>query len=374
MKADSINLTIKPTLDCNVQCIYCHSLKPSVRISSELLELVFQRLADYCTTADLQEITLHWHGGEPMIMGAGFFQEVLRLKEKYLANENVSYGMQSNISLYKGPIRETLRRMLSDKGIGACMDPFHSTRPFVGGRDSANESLKAYQLLRKDGFQVEMIYVVHKKSVDVVRDVYYFFKNLRVSSVLFHPLEEFPDPEYYLSPEDWGFFLQRLFEVWKEDHYRLQIHPLDEWYDYIVFGEPPRSCEYGQAPAKEDVGVVLSPQGDLYPCHRFQDKGLYGIGNIRDMNFDEIVMHPLTHLLHDRRTNVSHECLICEFLALCGSGCVATHDETGKTLWCRGLKTFFHYLTNREDIRDARIQRPGCAAGEVPGDTCYCKV
>ncbi len=374
MNVNSINLTIKPTLDCNAKCIYCHSLKPSVRISGDLLELVFQRLAAYSAMTDLEEITLHWHGGEPMIMGAAFFRDVLRLKEKYLAHVNVSYGMQSNVSLYKGEIRETLGQLLADKGIGACIDPFHPTRPLAAGKDSADESLKAYQRLRKDGFRVDMIYVVHKKSLDVVRNVYYFFKNLRVSSVLFHPLEEFPDPDYYLSPEDWGVFLRRLFEVWKEDDYQLRIEPLDEWYDYVVFGEPPRSCEYGQPPAKADVGLVLSPEGDLYPCHRFQDKGLYRIGNINEMTFHEIVDHPLTHLLHDRRVNVPGECLACEFVALCGSGCVATHDKTGKTLWCPGLKTFFHYLTTREDVRDARLQRPGCAAGEVPGEKCHCKI
>jgi len=320
-------------------------------MSIELVETIFEKWALFSTKEGIERLSINWHGGEPMIMGASFYKAVLALERKYFPPRKISHSMQSNACLYKGEIREVVRDLASDRSIGACLDPYHPTRLLPGGTDYYSQSVEGCINLMNDGFGVNMIYVVHKRSRDLVEQVYYFFKNLGVRNVLFHPLEEFQDPDYRLTPEEWGQFLKKLWEVWEEDDFTLTIFPLSDWRDRIMFGEPIESCEHG-LPRENQLHLVISPLGDLYPCHRFQDKDLFRIGNIATMTFDEVVQHQWAHLLTDTKKNLSEACLACEFVPLCMGGCVATHDAGGRTVWCEGFKAFFGFLKERGLLDD----------------------
>lgn len=365
----SIDLLIKPTLECNARCIYCHSLKPAERLSRDLLQLIFKKWAAFVQKEGVKRLSITWHGGEPMIMGARFYEGVRELEQKYFPSVKISHGMQSNVCLYKGEIRETLLELLSERSIGACLDPFHPTRLLPGGADYFGQSVRGCLSLMNDGFAVNMIYVVHKKSLDVVRDVYYFFKNLRVNNILFHPLEDFQGHDYRLTPEEWGVFLRDLWRVWEEDQYRLPVFPLNDWRERLVFGEPVPSCEHGM-PKENHVHLVISPEGNVYPCHRFQDKDIFCIGNIGRMSFAEVMRHEWTRLLSRQKGRLCETCSACEFLDVCRGGCVATHQPNGKTIWCEGLKAFFGFLKERRMFEHVPDEVTISEGGRCPRQAC----
>lgn len=368
---ESMDLLIKPTLDCNAKCIYCHSLKPANRMSKELVETIFRKWSLFSAKEGIERLSITWHGGEPMIMGASFYRDVLDLERQYFPNTKISHSMQSNVCLYKGDVREAVLELVSDRAIGACLDPFHPTRLLPGGTDYYSQSIKGCLDLMNDGFGVNMIYVVHKRSLEVVEQVYYFFKNLGVRNVLFHPLEEFQGPDYCLTPEEWGEFLKRLWKVWEGDDFGLVMFPLSDWRDRILFGEPVGSCEHGQ-PRDKQLHTVVSPSGDLYPCHRFQDKDIFCMGNIETMTFDEVVQHQWAHLLTETKKNLSEACLACEFVSLCGAGCVATHQPNGRTVWCEGLKAFFGFLKEQGMLDNIAPEQTSFDEKQCPHHGCQC--
>jgi uncharacterized protein len=343
MEIKSVCLSVKPTLQCNAKCVYCLATKPSQNMSEELISDLFAKLAVFAKDNRVNDISINWHGGEPMLMGPGFYRCVMQLQERYIGDLCVQHTMQSNACLYKGETREVLQDMLSSRTIGTCLDPFHRTRLLASGDDYFNESLKGCITLLNDGFNVGMVYVAHKQSLSAVRELYYFFRNLNTSSLLVHPVQGFFHSEYYMSPAEWGAFLRSLWEVWEEDNYHYNVFPLKEWRDFLTVGKPVQSCEYG-CPPDGGLHLTVAPDGDLFPCHRFQEKNVFRIGNIRDMSFDDIIAHDYSRLLHDRTSNVPSDCLECAFLRMCRSGCVATHDESGKTGLCAGLRDFFQYL------------------------------
>ncbi|MBI4962260.1 MAG: radical SAM protein [Desulfomonile tiedjei] len=368
----SIDLLIKPTLDCNAKCIYCHSLKPLNRMSLELVETIFQKWASYASKEGIEQLSINWHGGEPMIMGASFYRGVLDLERKYFPNTKISHAMQSNACLYKGEVRDVVLDLVSDRSIGACLDPCHPTRLLPTGKDYYEQSVQGCLSLIDDGFGVNMIYVVHKRSLEVVEKVYYFFKNLGVRNVLFHPLEDFQGPDYRLTSEDWGEFLRKLWTVWEDDDFALTIFPLSDWRGRIVFGEPVESCEHG-LPRENQLHLVISPVGDLYPCHRFQDKDLCRIGNIESMTFDEVVQHPWANLLSESKKNLGEICSACEFVGLCRAGCVATRQPNAPTLWCPGLKDFFGFLKDRGLLDNMPAELTECDEKRCPHHGCQCE-
>lgn len=353
MIPDNVDLVIKPTVQCNARCIYCHSLKPSQLLSKENLAEVITKLGRYTQEAGVKKSLIHWHGGEPMLGGADFYAYAIELQKKHLGHLELDNTMQSNLCLYEGPIRDAVRDLLKNRWIGTCFDPYHPTRVLSTGKDYFRECLKGLMQAQADGFEVGLIYVVHRRSLEVVRELYRFFVNTGAGSVLFHPLEEFDDPDYHLSPAEWGEFLKSLWDVWEEDEFSLSISPLKDWKDSLLEDKPIGMCEYNVR-SRGNVLITVSPEGLLYPCHRFQDRGAECIGHIAEMTFDKIVEHPRTHLIASTKENAVSECRSCEFRHLCNSGCVATHDHTGKTIWCEGLKSFFSYLSGK--VVDRRVK------------------
>lgn len=304
------------------------------------------KLGRYTKDRGVAKSLVHWHGGEPMFPGKDFYDLAIRLEQTHLGHLELQNTMQSNLCLYEGEVRRAVGELLKHDWIGTCFDPYHPTRLLSNGKDYLRECLKGLIAAQRDGFEVGLIYVVHRRSLDVARDLYHFFVNTGVSSVLFHPLEDFDDPEYHLSAADWGEFLRRLWEVWEEDNFSLRISPLADWRAWLVDKQPIGMCEYNVR-SRKNVLITVSPEGLLYPCHRFQDKGIHCIGNISQMTFDQIIDHPLTYYIADRKENLPADCRSCEFVSLCNSGCVATHDQSGKTIWCEGLHSFFAYLARR---------------------------
>jgi uncharacterized protein len=346
MEIKTINLSVKPTLKCNARCIYCHALKPGPDMSAGLIAELFGKLSAYVKHRGLRRIAITWHGGEPMLVGASFFRSVKELQGRWLGDVSVRHSMQSNACLHRGDTRDVLQDLLNARTIGTCLDPFHRTRLLANGDDYFRRSLEGCVKLINDGFAVGMVYVVHKQSLEVVRELYYFFKNLNTASLLVHPVEDFDDPEYHMSAADWGEFLKRLWDVWEEDGYRYQVFPLKEWRDFLTAGKPLQSCEYGPS-SNERVHLTVSPGGDIFPCHRFLDKNLYCVGNIRDMTFEEIIAHEYSHLLRGKKDRAPAECLECPHFDMCRSGCVATYDGSDKTRLCAGLRDFFAYVKAR---------------------------
>jgi uncharacterized protein len=320
-------------------------------MSKDLFVEIITKLERYTKATGVKRSLIHWHGGEPMLAGREFLAHAADLQNEHLSHVEVENTLQSNLCLYDGEVRDAVKDLLKDRWIGTCIDPFHPTRLLPNGKDYFHDCLKGLVTAQKDGFEVGMIYVVHGKSLEVVRDLYYFFVNTGVTSVLFHPLEEFDDPEYYLSSAQWGEFLMRLWDVWEEDDFTLKISPLADWKAFLTEDEPIQMCEYNVR-CRENVLITVSPEGYLYPCHRFQDKGTHCIGHIAEMTFDEIVANPITHFIASKKENLVEECSACAYVDLCNSGCVATHDESGKTIWCEGLKTALEYVKDKLAVRE----------------------
>lgn len=352
------NILVKPTLRCNARCIYCHSLRPSVTLTKELLVELFRKLGSFASERAIQNVSVTWHGGEPMIAGPDFYRIVLDLQTKYFERNGIEllHQMNSNLTLYRGETRAVMRDLLRQRRITGCIDPFHPTRLLADGRSYLVEALRSIYRLQADGFEVGMIYVVHRKSLDRVRDLYYYFKNLGVRGVYFHAVEETEDLDYRLSARDYGEFLKRLYCVWEEDQFCFDACPLPEWRASYLEGRPVPRCDYGPS-NRGLLHVVVSPEGRLYPCHRFQDKDVHCLGHIQKSSFDEIVNHRLAHLIAYKKENVPSGCLACTHVSLCHSGCVATHDSAGKTMWCEGVRAALDFMA-------ARLRRSPCTQSD----------
>jgi len=107
-----IQVVIKPTTNCNLNCLYCNvEQKSRDRISTDVVKSFMKLLSDWYPH---HAILVRWHGGEPLLMGKRFFTDVLRWQKSLstqfeneissnltlLDNEYLSLFKQNDIAIY----------------------------------------------------------------------------------------------------------------------------------------------------------------------------------------------------------------------------------------------------------------------------------
>ena len=98
----------------------------------DVVERLFRMLSDYVGPEPQCSVTILWHGGEPMLMGAEFFKDVLELDRK-IFEKRPTHLMQSNLTLASPDLLDVLSDLLNDGAIGTSLDPFEDYRRLKDG-------------------------------------------------------------------------------------------------------------------------------------------------------------------------------------------------------------------------------------------------
>src|SRR5215472_9612950 len=80
---------------CNLDCKYCFYLEKEAlykgegkwRMSDEVLE---EYIRQYIHEQPVDDINFAWQGGEPTLLGVGFFRKVVELQAKHAAGKRIS--------------------------------------------------------------------------------------------------------------------------------------------------------------------------------------------------------------------------------------------------------------------------------------------
>jgi Arylsulfatase regulator (Fe-S oxidoreductase) len=90
-----LNVIVMPTDVCNMNCVYCFH-KPYCEnrdfMSLDTLKQLFS-----ITLPFYKKVTFLWHGGEPMLMGQDFYDNVLSLQKSNSCK--VVNSVQTNLTL-----------------------------------------------------------------------------------------------------------------------------------------------------------------------------------------------------------------------------------------------------------------------------------
>src|SRR5579862_5723663 len=89
---------------CNLDCKYCFYLEKEKlypdekqwRMSDAVLE---EYIRQYIQSQPGAEIHFAWQGGEPTLLGVGFFRKVVELQKKHAGGKTVSNALQTNGTL-----------------------------------------------------------------------------------------------------------------------------------------------------------------------------------------------------------------------------------------------------------------------------------
>lgn len=369
---------------CNLACDYCYyteklSLYPAnsdFKMPDKVLE---EYVRQYIESQDTPEIVFSWQGGEPTLLGAGFFRKAVDLQKKYANGKKISNNLQTNGTLLDDDICAVFAENkfligLSVDGPRKLHDMWRHDKQ--GGR-TFDKVMGAVDLMKKHKMDFNSLTVVNRRNSTHPVEVYDFLKKCGIEYMQFIPLVERELDEngeltnrakpFNVDPDQFGKFLVAIYEQWvRHDVGRVFVQYFDTALG-IWLGMPSSLCVF----AKEcGTGMVLEFNGDLYACDHFVYPR-YKLGNIMQTTLLELVnSQKQLDFGTGKNKGLPKYCLQCDVRFACNGGCLKhrfarTPDgEESLNYLCRGLKRFFTHVdpTMRQM---ARLLRAGRPAAEV---------
>ncbi len=347
-----LSVLIKPASSaCDMNCAYCFYKDIAANreqaflgmMSKELLEKTIKSAFDYAEGS----CTFVFQGGEPTLVGLDFFETAVALEKKYQKpGVTVSNCLQTNGFGIDEPFADFLRenRFLTGLSLDGPSEIHNKNRKTNSGKDTFNRVMQTAALFKKCGADFNILSVVTGQSARYIEKIYRFFQKQSFDFLQFIPciepfgVGETPSP-YALTPEKYGAFLIKLFDLWYDDlkkgHY-VSIRHLDNWFS-ILLGGKPESCGMSGHCA---VQFVVEGDGGVYPCD-FYVLDEWRLGTIGRESFTAIQNSTAAARFIGASLAVPSECRACRWVFLCRNGCRRERGEDGKYIYCDSLKTFF---------------------------------
>lgn len=370
----------KPTgAICNLDCEYCFYLdKESLyakgsrfRMSREVLE---QYVRQQFEAQKGEIVVFSWQGGEPTLMGRGFFEEAVELQKRLGDGRCVENALQTNAVTLDDAwgaffARENFLVGVSIDGPGPLHDCYRVDK---GGKPTFERVMRGIDVLRRHGVDFNTVTVVHERNVRHPLNVYRFLKDQGSGYMQFIPLVErlpsvssrergfthAPPPSaagegeeqvtpWSVPPDAFGAFLVDIFDEWvRQDVGKVFVQLFDVALG-VWMGHPAGLCLF-----KENCGdaVALEHNGDVFSCDHFVYPR-YRLGNILNKNLGELVRGPVQRAFGKQKSaSLPDYCKRCDVRFACNGECpknrfVLTPDgEPGLNYLCPAYKRFFHHI------------------------------
>ncbi|CAI9390580.1 MULTISPECIES: anaerobic sulfatase maturase [Citrobacter] len=391
------HLMAKPvSYQCNIACDYCFylekeqgTLKPG-KASRHMDDVTLEAFVrQYIEANPGSEIEFTWQGGEPTLAGISFYEKALQLQKKYAGGKRISNSLQTNGVL----IDEEWAQFLAENDflVGLSVDGpawLHDTwRKTRSGHSVFSKVINAMSLLRQYHVAVNVLSVVNNVTAEHPQEIYRFLTHdLGAEFVQFIPaVEQRPVNEMYgellypqslsgrtitewsVSGEQWGRFINGVFDVWvREDVGRVYVQLFDSalaaW-----LGEKPSLCVMQSSCG---FGLVVEQNGDVYSCDHYVYPE-HRLGNLRRDSLAKMATSKQQRKFGMVKTQVAAECERCEWRFACHGGCPKHRIHKRGERWhnhlCDGYKAIFSHLNPYMRFMAEQIQhqRPPAAIMQV---------
>jgi uncharacterized protein len=390
---------------CNLDCTYCYYLSKrelpggpgAGHMSDEVLEHYIRGYID-SVTAD--EVVFSWQGGEPTLMGLGFFEKIVALQRKYAkAGQRIENDLQTNGTFLDEEWARFLKenRFLVGLSIDGPKEVHDRHRLDKHGEPTFDKVFAAAGLLRRFDVPFNTLSCVHRHNARQPLDVYRFLRREIGSTYLqFIPIVEFRtfettapdtwDPErlpvlgtpesrpghpqsvvtdWSVDPEDYGYFLSKVWDEWLRRDVGKVLVNFCETLVAQRMGQPAQVCIYAENCGK---GLAVEHDGSVYACDHYVYPE-YRLGNLLSKKLGDMVFDPAqVRFGYAKSEKLPKYCRECAYLTDCWGECpknrlLRTPDgEPGLNYLCPGLKKFFAHASRDADrMAKQLLADPGVA-------------
>lgn len=360
MISRSVTVIVKVTNACDMRCRYCF-IEPAIAGKTMSVATARRVVRAFLDSAHFSDVSFVWHGGEPLLRGCRFFQQVFAEQRRRETGVRFENALQTNAMHLDDEtldvlLRDNVQIGLSLDGPATLHDRARIPRGSRPGRSSHAATVQAALRMQAKGLGASALVTVNRCNVDAADAVYDEFRSRRIHMKV-NPLTRSglaataTSADLGISPEEYGAFLVRLSDRWLDDaDSPIRIDPIGRHIAHILEQPTPASCSFARGCHRYFLGVA--PDGDLFPCGMFQGEPSFRYGNIHDMDPERIGETPLFQLIQQREDRVTKRCSPCTFFEFCYSGCMFHSLKDSRLLdardfYCSGYKMYFEHLLRR---------------------------
>lgn len=359
-----ISFLIKPASgSCNMRCKYCFYADEQAKrevCSYGMMSLeTMHRIVDKGLAFADRDCTFAFQGGEPTLIGLGFFRDLVEYAKVQPNPRRVKlyFAIQTNGYV----IDEEWARFLGENHflVGVSLDgtkEIHDRyRPDAAGNGTWNRVMGAIRLLENQKVDYNILTVVTAATARNSQKIYNFFKKNKMAYQQYieclDPIGEEPGGhEYSLTPEKYETFLKGMFDAWYLDR-KSGRYVYNRYFENLMMllnGQMPESCNMRGVCGRQ---WVIEADGSTYPCDFYAlDEWL--LGNINTDSLEQMEKRR-EELGFIRWSEQIHEdCRSCRWLELCRGGCrrnrePVTGNSSGRNYFCSAYRGFFEYAYPR---------------------------
>lgn len=348
MMKSPFHVMIIPTLGCPSKCHYCWSSDEGSPIMSiETVREITEWLKDYRS----DQVTITFHGGEPLLAGADFYRQALPILSEGLAHLAPTFALQSNLWRLTPELAQILAQY--NIPVGSSIDGPEEINDLQRGKGYFKKTMRGYEIARANGLEVRFICTFTSRSVEHKEEIVNFFLQngfpLKLHPALPSLRNENPK-EWALEPEAYGELLVYLLDKYLENLGRIEIMNINDLCK-CVFTRHGTVCTYVDC-----MGTTLAvgPDGSIYPCYRFVGMPEYVMGNVYDRpTSEDLARSDAGKLMQAFKDYVDRECGGCPHIKYCRGGCpynaIAPTDGEirGVDPHCVAYKRIFDEINDR---------------------------
>jgi len=354
------SVLVKPAgPDCNMSCEYCFYLEKAAQFEGaghRMTEEVQRAMIREAMRAADEQVIFVWQGGEPTLMGPGFFERAVELQMKFGRGKTVGNALQTNGLLLDDRWVRLFSRYqfligISIDGPNRVHDHY---RRRLGGQPSHARAAAATRRLLGEGVAVNALSVVNDHSVKYPREIYSHLRGLGLAHLQFIPCVE--PAAFRPSPEAYGDFLCQLFDVWTRD-FRGGVPAATvrnfESLLHLYAGLPAPECTL-----MESCGVylVVEHDGGVYPCD-FYVEPEWRLGDVRKDSLLELLNGERQREFGALKARLHPLCEECSYLGRCLGGCTRHRPAPeGLNLYCESFKALFQHAGERMERMVAHMR------------------
>lgn len=355
---------IIPTLGCPGRCKYCWSSEEGSPVMSVgTVRDIVAWLKDFRN----DRVTFTFHGGEPLLAGAGFYRKALPMLAGELKELKPDFAMQTNLWRMTPEIASVLAEY--HVPLGSSIDGPQDITDLQRGEGYFEKCMTGYEIAKAAGLQVRFICTFTNKSVKHKEKIFNFFKE-RGFVLKLHPalpsLRSENPKEWALEPEEYGELLVYLLDKALDNLGKFEVMNINDLCR-CVFTRRGSVCTYVDCMGST---FAIGPDGSIYPCYRFVGMPEWVMGHVRDRpTMEHLMQSGPGKRMTAFSEYVNTACGDCSHIRYCRGGCPYNAiTPSGGTLqgvdpYCTAYTRIFNELNDRLNKEMFEEPVPGMGFG-----------
>ena len=281
---ENFQFIFKPTVRCNLSCDYCYASSmwhtEHGTMTLDEAKNAINWMVAFAKTYDIEQLSILWHGGEPLLLGYEFLRNVLEYEANVFGQMGIKYfnRIQTNLTLYNETFDGLIARYFDNK-IGFSYDYNSKTRKYIDGRNASNDVWNTALKCRDRGIAIGAICQL---TIDNVNCPYELFNHFRDAQISFNLTQVFNTECNYAhensAREDvikCADAMCKIFDLWiADDEHVIDIGNFREMIVSLVTGTGSSCC---QQPDCASLLLTIAPGGRLFSCSRYNmDEDIIG--------------------------------------------------------------------------------------------------